>query len=208
MQKKQLVSFVLAVSVALPAYAGPTDEPDQQIGEVVVTGSRYETSPLLQTLTVSTVSQEKLEKSGHINALPTLSELVPGLFVTQRGVFGFGVSTGGSGGMSIRGLSSSTGQVLVVIDGQPQYQGVYGHSISDSYLNTMAERVEVVRGPASVIYGSNAMGGVVNIVTKNRMRENGSRSNVNMSVGSFGTVSVSAITVRTWASSSMAQTSS
>ena len=56
--------------------------------------------------------------------------------------------------------------MLVLIDGHPQYNGVYGHPISDSYQTLMAERVEVLRGPASVLYGSNAMGGVLNIVTR------------------------------------------
>ena len=47
-----------------------------------------------------------------------------------------------------------------------------GHPIADAYQSMMAERVEVLRGPASVLYGSNAMGGVINIVTR-KMQEDG-----------------------------------
>ena len=79
------------------------------------------------------------------------------------------------------------GQVLVLIDGHPQYQGVFGHSISDSYQTMMVERVEVLRGPASVLYGSNAMGGVINIITRG-MKEDGVRTDINVGVGSWGTV--------------------
>ncbi|HAY30758.1 TonB-dependent receptor plug domain-containing protein, partial [Alistipes sp.] len=42
--------------------------------------------------------------------------------------------------------------------------GLMGHPLADSYQSMNAERVEVVRGPASILYGSNAMGGVVNII--------------------------------------------
>ena len=52
--------------------------------------------------------------------------------------------------------------------------GLMGHPIADAYQTMMAERVEVLRGPASVLYGSNAMGGVINIVTR-KMQEDGIR---------------------------------
>ena len=66
-----------------------------------------------------------------------------------------------------------------------------GHPIADSYQGMMAERVEVLRGPASVIYGSNAMGGVVNIVTR-QMREDGSQTHIDLGGGSYGTVQAEA----------------
>ena len=50
----------------------------------------------------------------------------------------------------------------------------------------MAERVEVLRGPASVLYGSNAMGGVVNIVTR-KMTADGVKTDINSARGSYGT---------------------
>ena len=67
--------------------------------------------------------------------------------------------------------------MMVLVDGHPQYQGIFGHSISDFYQTMMAERVEVLRGPASMLYGSNAMGGVVNIVTR-KMREDGAKTDI------------------------------
>ena len=79
----------------------------------------------------------------------------------------------------------------VLIDGHPQYQGIFGHPISDSYQTLMAERVEVVRGPASVLYGSNAMGGVMNIVTRN-MKDDGVRTHITLGAGSYGTVQTEA----------------
>lgn len=83
--------------------------------------------------------------------LPTLAEYVPGLFVTSRGMLGYGVSDGAAGTISMRGLSSSQGRFMVLIDGHPQYQGIFGHSISDSYQTMLADHVEVMRGPASTL---------------------------------------------------------
>ena len=78
---------------------------------------------------------------------------------------GYGVSDGAAGSMNLRGIGGAAG-MLILIDGHPQYMGLMGHPIADAYQSMLAERVEVLRGPASVLYGSNAMGGVVNIVTR------------------------------------------
>ncbi len=138
-----------------------------ELQEVVTTGTRSEDNPRLLPMTVSVIKQTQLEERNEINILPTLTSEVPGLFVTQRGVLGYGVSTGGSGGIKMRGIGGTpnTG-MLVLIDGMPQYAGLYGHPIADNYQTMLAERVEVIRGPASLFYGSNAMGGVINIVTR------------------------------------------
>ena len=79
---------------------------------------------------------------------------------------GFGVSNGGSGGIKICGIGDNGG-VLMMVDGQPQFAGIYSHHIADFYSKEYVERVEVLRGSGSVLYGSNAMGGVINIITKN-----------------------------------------
>ena len=141
--------------------------PTIELQEVVSTGTKNPTDPRLLPMTVSVVSSEQLEERQETNILPTLTTDVPGLFVTQRGVMGYGVSTGGSGGIKIRGIGGAPNtDMLVLIDGLPQYAGLYGHPIADNYQTKMAERVEVIRGPASLFYGSNALGGVINIVTR------------------------------------------
>lgn len=157
-----------------------------QLDDAVVTATRTETTAKNVTFTVNTVDKSQLTAQQRVNVLPTLAEHVPGLFLTQRGMLGFGVSNGAAGGMTLRGLSSGSGQLLVLIDGHPQYQGIYGHSIADSYQTMMAERVEVLRGPASVLYGSNAMGGVINIITRAKKNE-GVHPYLHLGGGSYGT---------------------
>ena len=68
-----------------------------RLEDVVVTGSKIEISRKLVPLSVSQVSRKDIENSGQINILPALNTYVPGIFVTERNVLGFGVSTGGSG---------------------------------------------------------------------------------------------------------------
>ena len=167
------------------------------INEVVVTGTRSETDVRHLPMTVSVVGRPQLEASQQTSVLPVLNSQVPGFFSTSRGVMGYGVATGASGQMSLRGIGGPaqaalpTTGLLVLIDGHPQYMGLMGHPIADAYQTMMAERVEVLRGPASVLYGSNAMGGVINIVTR-KMQEAGIRTNINIGAGAYGSVQTEA----------------
>lgn len=157
------------------------------LDEVVVTGTRNETDVRHLSQTVSVVSRPVIEQSMQPSLLTVLTEQVPGLFVTERGVMGYGVSGGAAGSISLRGLSGGTARLMVMIDGHPQYAGIFGHPIADAYQSFLAERVEVLRGPASVLYGSNAMGGVVNIVTR-KMQKDGVKTNLRAGYGSYNTL--------------------
>ena len=160
--------------------------------EIVVTGTRNATDVRHLPMTVTVISRETLTAQHQPSVLPTVMQEVPGLLVTSRSMMGYGVSTGAAGGINLRGVTGGAGQLMVLIDGHPQYQGIYGHPISDSYQTLMAERVEMLRGPASVLYGSNAMGGVLNIVTRRPAGQNAVVTNVTVGAGSYGTVQTEA----------------
>ena len=162
-----------------------------EIGEVVVTGTRNATDVRHLPMTVTIVDRTTLTAEHQPSVLPTVMREVPGLFITSRAMMGYGVSTGAAGGINLRGITGGAGQLLVLIDGHPQYQGIYGHPIADSYQTLMAERVEVLRGPASVLYGSNAMGGVMNIVTR-QSKQDGVNTNIQLGAGSYGTIQTEA----------------
>ena len=155
-----------------------------QISEVVVTGTRNATDARHLPLSVTSISNEKLNENFRSSILPTVMEQTPSLFSTGRGILGYGVNTG-AGDLKVRGVGSGA-QLLVLIDGQPQYAGLMGHPIPDAYQTMMAEKVEVVRGPASLLYGSNAMGGVVNIITR-QMNQDGCKTDIRLQGGSYGT---------------------
>lgn len=186
--------FVFIVCVALfsthlKAERNVTDSiQGKKLSDVVVIGEEG-MSPLRQIpYTVTVVPNKVIEDSYEPSLLPVLNEQVPGLFVTGRGVMGYGVSTGASGGMKMRGVGGepSTG-MLVLIDGNPQYMGLMGHPIADAYQSMLADRVEVVRGPASVVYGSNAMGGVINIITR-KDKKDGVFTKLRAGYGSYNTL--------------------
>ncbi len=191
--KKSMTRLFIMLVVSAAGYSAHAESVTDSLTlqEVVVTGTRNATDVRHLPMTVTVIGRETLTEQYQTNVLPTVMQQVPGLFVTSRSMMGYGVSTGGSGGINLRGISGGAGQLLVLIDGHPQYQGIYGHPISDSYQTLMAERVEVLRGPASVLYGSNAMGGVMNIVTRS-MKEDGMKTSVNLGAGSYGTVQAEA----------------
>ena len=184
--------FTVAIALALSAEGMAQTDTARTVrtyalDEVVVTGTRNETDIRHLSQTVSVVSRPVIEQSMQPSLLPVLTEQVPGLFVTERGVMGYGVSGGAAGGISLRGLSGGSARLMVLIDGHPQYAGIFGHPISDAYQSLLADRVEVLRGPASVLYGSNAMGGVINIVTR-KMHEDGVRTDLHAGYGSYNTL--------------------
>ena len=154
--------------------------------DVVVTGTRNAVDVRHLPMTVTVIGRKTLTEQQQPSVLPAVMQQVPSLMVTGRAMMGYGVSTGAAGGINLRGITGGAGGLLVLIDGHPQYNGIYGHPISDSYSTMMADRVEVLRGPASVLYGSNAMGGVINIVTRS-MSDDGVRTNVSLGAGSYGT---------------------
>lgn len=183
---KKLIFAAALLTAAAGQVHAQRDTTAHTLDNVVVTGTRNVTDIRHLPMTISVVNRDKLTENQRVNVLLTLSEQVPGLFVTARSMMGYAVSDGAAGGISLRGLGSGAGRMMVLIDGHPQYQGIFGHSISDSYQTMMADRVEVLRGPASMLYGSNAMGGVVNIVTRS-MREDGVKTDINLGAGSYGT---------------------
>lgn len=168
------------------APADTVNNRDVQLSEVVVTGSRVPVSQDLMPVPITVVSRSVIEQSGETTILPALMERVPGLFVTSRGIMGYGVSTGSAGGINMRGFSAGSGQVLILIDGHPQYATIYGHPVADAYIASDAQRVEVSRGAASVLYGSNAMGGAINIITRQATAD-GNRLSARLMGGSYGT---------------------
>ena len=189
--KKLFITCALA-AIGCGAFAEELQD-SVALANVTVTGVRSASDVRQLPFTITTIGKAVLRENYRLNILPTLMEQVPGLTVTSRGMLGYGVSTGAAGGMTMRGVSSSAGQLMVLIDGHPQYQGIFGHSISDSYYTMMAERVEVLRGPASLLYGSNAMGGVINIVTDEAGAGDKVETMVNVGAGSWGTVQAEAM---------------
>ena len=171
-------------------YAQVVSKDTVYIDKVFVEAVAQKENPI-STQSVSLILQKDIEQVGHTNVLPALSTFSPGIFVTERGIAGFGVATGGSGAITMRGIGGTPNNaVLVFIDGHPQYQGIFGHPLPDAYSSSSNSYVEVIRGPASVVYGSNALGGAVHIHSKKQLYD-GVKGSARFSYGSFNTQSSS-----------------
>lgn len=184
---KKVILLVSGLWVSCGAFAIDPETADSLINlkGVVVSANKIEVNRSSVPLTISVINRDQIEASSESALLPVLSERVPGLFVTEKGVTGFGVSSGSAGTVNIRGVGQSN-KVLMLFDGQPQWAGVFGHSLPDTYVASDIERVEVIRGPGSLLYGSNAMGGVVNIITRQHKMP-GRRTQARVMYGSYNT---------------------
>ncbi|KPJ64636.1 hypothetical protein AMK68_01120 [candidate division KD3-62 bacterium DG_56] len=175
-----LVGIGIAAGVGVCS-AAPDEEalPDFESEAVVVTATKYPQETRDIPASVSVITREEIERSNATNLVDLLVR-EPGVFVVRQGGMGF------AGNVRIRGLGGSPPtQVTVLIDGHPDFMGVMGHILPSAYLLDNVQRIEIVRGPASTLYGSTAMGGVINIITRSADAEEVSR--LSATAGTFST---------------------
>lgn len=193
-----LVAFIAAPVPAravpepdAPDAEEPADDPD---GGVAEEGIVYETEvvarrPLSrdESQDAVTIDGQALRDSPRGDVLGAISQRAAGVYVPSRGLL-HGVAAGATGAIHLRGLGGSpNSQVLVVEDGVPDYQGIFGHPIPDAYVPALIDEVLVVRGGDSVLYGTNALGGAIVIRSRWLEREGYEISN-DAAYGSYSTL--------------------
>ena len=148
------LSWLLALPMGpVPAFAqaGPTT-----LSPVVVTGTRSDRPIDEAPVRTEVIDQAEITRTGAITLKDALENL-PGVHLTEvHGKSGYQLSMQGFGG----------DQVLVLIDGLPLTASTSSTADLSQYLLVDVDRIEVVKGPASALYGSAAMGGVVNVITR------------------------------------------
>lgn len=156
---------------------------ETEIKDVVVTATRMEMPLSMVGSATTIITAEDIEREQAREVIDVLRK-VPGLSITQTG------SLGATTSIFMRGMNAHHTQLL--IDGvemadpsaaQPSYD--FGH-----LMITDIERIEIVRGPQSTLYGGDAMGGVINIITKKGKGK--PRANASAEYGSFNTKNVKA----------------
>lgn len=153
---------------------------DAAYEEVVVTASRREQSPLDAPNAVTIISEEDIRLSGARN-IPDLLRRVPGMDVMQM--------TASDWNVSMRGFNRRiANKILVLVDGRSVYLDFLGATLWQVLALDLLdiERIEVVRGPGSAIYGAYAYTGIINILTKKPEAING--STLRLDAGSGNTV--------------------
>lgn len=160
MVRNSVVVFIIAVwTFVLFFSAVVSADENVSLKEVVVTATKTEKQPQDVTQSVTVITSDEIEKSGATNVAEVISTKT-GVMVSEQGPVGALQS------VTLRG--STYQQVLVLLDGKRLNSGsAGGYDLSELPVPMSAiERIEIVRGPASALYGSDAMGGVVNIITK------------------------------------------
>lgn len=146
-------------TAAFPVFADDVRDIKEKEEQIVVTASSVEQNLKDAPASISVITRRDLDRQPVKNLKDVLKN-VPGVQLTSEG--------DNRQGVSIRGLSS--GYTLILVDGKRvnSRNAVFRHNDFDlSWIPTESiERIEVVRGPMSSLYGSDALGGVVNIITK------------------------------------------
>ncbi len=145
---------------------------------ISIFGSSMFTFKMAENFSIMTISEEGIKNQNVLN--------LPDLFLGNSSVYMQKTNYGG-GSPIIRGMIGN--RVLVLIDGVKLNNSIFRYG-PNQYLNTInpniIERVEVINGPSSVIYGSDAIGGVINIVTKSNLNGKNLESYSRYSTGDKG----------------------
>ncbi|MGB5132729.1 MAG: TonB-dependent receptor plug domain-containing protein, partial [Steroidobacteraceae bacterium] len=155
--RRALIMSALTAGVAAPALA------QENLGEIVVTGSRIKSANLETTTPVTQITAADVVTQG-VNRIEDLVNQLPQAFAAQNVTVANGAS--GAATLNLRGLGSP--RTLVLIDGRRMPYGTVTNSAANinSIPTQMIERVEVLTGGASAVYGSDAVAGVVNFIMK------------------------------------------
>jgi vitamin B12 transporter len=152
--------FGMATVVALPTLVWAQSLPQAGMAtpEVVVTATRVPTEIENIPAGVTVITRQEIEERDY-NTLAEALSAVPGIRVAQSG------GPGGQGSVFVRGTNSN--QVLVLRDGMPINDPSDPGAAFNFGVDTLAdvERIEIIRGPMAALYGSGAIGGVINLIT-------------------------------------------
>lgn len=160
--RRTCLSLAIASALASTAVYAEDDAAKEPIEVIVVTASGYEQNLLEAPATISVITAEELKKKSYTDVTDALKH-VAGVQILGGGV---------EQSISVRGMTAD--YTLFLIDGKPQ-QSNDAFALNGAQAGTpinflppieAIERIEVIRGPASSLYGSDAMGGVINIITK------------------------------------------
>ena len=183
--------FVLAL--ALPAFAQgnqqpaapqPSQDPDKPVTfeeQVIVTASRSEEQLVNAPAAVTVITTATIENSPATN-VGDLLRAVPGINITQVSARDINITTRGA-------TSTLATSQLALVDGRSVYLDFFGMVMWDLVPTNPHEikQIEVVRGPASAVWGANAMTGVVNVITKSprELAQDGAGNSVTVGFGGF-----------------------
>ena len=150
---KKIIASLIALAFASPSYSAENIKLD----DVVVTASRTPQPRESVIADVSVIGADEIQRSGQAT-LVELLQLQPGIEITSNG------GAGKTAGIFVRGTNSS--HVVVLIDGIRVSSATLGTTTFENLPITQIDKVEILRGPATSLYGQDAIGGVIQVFTK------------------------------------------
>lgn len=161
------IAFGAASTAAFSASSIAAEEGADKVERIQVTGSRIKQVDLENSSPVTVLSAVEISLSGEPTVADVLNNLAANSFGSWKGVSGYGSGASAESNINLRGLGSDA--TLVLLDGRrlPGSSSSSGSSADTSIIPmAVVERVEILRDGASAVYGSSAVAGVINIITK------------------------------------------
>ena len=167
--RKSLTAAAVAATLGMPAIAAAQDTGSngQQPERIEVTGSRIKQVDMETASPVTTITAEDIQISGEPTVADVLNNASVNSFGSWRGVSGYGSGGSATSNVNMRGLGPN--YTLVLLDGRrmPGTSSSSGTAADTSKIPmAIVERIEILREGASAVYGSDAVAGVINIITK------------------------------------------
>ncbi len=182
---KYVVVVFLTIFIAFSLFAQDQEKEDVvQLQDVIVSDT------LLYPGAYQSITGDSVKKSPQTDLLSVIKNNVPSLYIPSNRVMGYGVARSGSATLTIRGIGKSgwgpTTGIPVLYNGMDTTMGIMGHPVADVMTMKNIERIEVLIGPQPVLFGSSAMGGVINVITK-KQKEDGFTTELQGSYGTWNT---------------------
>ena len=166
--RKFFTVFFLFLQFTLTAQTVQDSLPQYNLNDsIVVIANRYQVSMKNISDSYEVIPGEQINAFSSHSALELVDLNYPSSFVMDKRTMGYGVGPDGAGQVNLRGQGGrpNTG-VLVLLNGHPDFMGIFGHPLPDVYGVDDIQQIEVLAGPNSTVFGDHAMGGVINIVTQ------------------------------------------
>lgn len=182
------LALVAACTLCLP---GAAFAQEQTLPTVTVTGARFDSDPALAPIGATVITAEQIRRAGAADVNQAIRK-VGGVYGRQN------LDASPDFGLDLRGFGSNSSQNLVIVlDGVRLSENELAGAVLSSIPIETVERIEIIRGGASVLYGEGATGGVIQIVTK-RPEKNTRRGTVRLEAGQFGLADLRASIAQSW----------
>ncbi|NMB63668.1 MAG: TonB-dependent receptor plug domain-containing protein, partial [Spirochaetes bacterium] len=181
--KRLVLCFVAILLLYIPVFAQEGDNVIQ-LDDVIVSDT------VLYPGAYYSISGNTVKDSVNTDLISVIKSQVPSLYTGSNRVMGYGVARSGAATISIRGIGRSgwgpTTGIPILYNGMDTTMGIMGHPVADIMTMKNVERIEVLIGPQPVLFGSSAMGGVINVITK-KQKEDGFTTELQGSYGTWNT---------------------